>query len=142
MIAVDSNLLVYAHRTGTPQHRASRRAIERAAADDAGWGIAVATMSEFWSVVTHPSARPRPSRPREAAAFLRILSEDAGMRVWAPGADFGNRLLQLALDLDVSGPRVFDLQIALTVFEHGAHELWTHDERFVRVPGLRVIDPL
>jgi predicted nucleic acid-binding protein len=35
VIALDTNLLVYAHRSGTPKHRAARAAIERAAASDA-----------------------------------------------------------------------------------------------------------
>jgi predicted nucleic acid-binding protein len=51
-------------------------------------------------------------------------------------------LLQTAAELGVSGPRIFDLQIALTAFEGGATELWTHDGSFITVPGLRVFDPL
>lgn len=50
--------------------------------------------------------------------------------------------MQLATDLDVVGARVFDLQMALVAFEGGATELWTHDARFGRIPGLRVHDPL
>ena len=64
------------------------------------------------------------------------------MQVWSPGAGFDDRLLQLATDLAVAGPRVFDLQIALTAFAHGAAELWTHDLGFVKVPGLRLVHPL
>lgn len=59
-----------------------------------------------------------------------------------PGPGFGERLLQATADLEVSGPRIFDLQIALSAFEAGATELWTHDAAFVTVPGLRVSDPL
>jgi hypothetical protein len=50
MIAIDTNLLVYAHRARTPEHARARKAIERAAADDAGWGIAAASLTEFWAV--------------------------------------------------------------------------------------------
>jgi predicted nucleic acid-binding protein len=45
-------------------------------------------------------------------------------------------------DRAVSGPRIFDLQIALTACEGGATELWTHDAAFIAVPGLRVSDAL
>ena len=72
---------------------------------------------------------------------MRALSE-AGAAIWLPGPGFGERLLQTASDLAVSGPRVFDLQIALMAFEGGATELWTHDAGFVTVPGLRIRDPL
>jgi uncharacterized protein len=140
MIAIDSNLLVYAHRSRAPQHRASRRAIEGAAAQGR-WGFAVASVAEFWAVATHPSSEGRPSTPEEAAAYVTALAE-AGAEIWEPGAGFGIRLAQLATDLKVSGPRVFNLQIALTAFERGAIELWTADARFLKLPGLRVHNPL
>ena len=142
MIAVDTNLLVYAHRSLVSEHGGARRAIEAACADPRGWGISLASVSEFWAVVTHRMSRGRPSRPGEASAFLRALVEDGGMQIWTPGVGFAERLSQLAVDLQVSGVRIFDLQIGLTAFEQGAHELWTHDTAFVRIPGLRVRDPL
>ena len=140
MIALDTNLLVYAHRSATPEHRPARLAIERAAASD-GWGFAAPAVAEFWSVVTHPAASGRPSTPDEARRFLAALA-DAGAHVWSPGTGFGLRLTQLAADLRVRGHRVFDLQIALCAFEGGARELWSHDARFVTIPGLRLVGAL
>jgi toxin-antitoxin system PIN domain toxin len=140
MIALDTNLLVYAHRARAPQHRASRAAIERAAAQGR-WGCAVATVAELWAVATHPASEGRPSTPEEATAYLEAL-DAAGAEIWEPGAGFGRRLAQLASDLDVSGTRIFDLQIALTAFESGATELWTADTRFVKLPGLKLHNPL
>jgi predicted nucleic acid-binding protein len=64
------------------------------------------------------------------------------MTIWLPGVGFAERLTRLAIDLGVSGVRMFDLQIALTAAENGAHEIWTHDAAFVRVPSLRIRDPL
>jgi hypothetical protein len=140
VIALDTNLLVYAHRSAIPEHKAARAAIERAAAAGA-WGLASPVIAEFWAVVTHPASQGRPSTPDEALRFLSAL-EDAGARIWTPGEGFGIRLAQAAADLAVSGNRVFDLQIALCAFEGGARELWSHDARFVAVPGLRVVRPL
>ena len=59
-----------------------------------------------------------------------------------PGPDFKNRFLRLADALGVTGPRVFDLQIALIALENGAREIWTHDQNFLSTKGLRVYDPL
>lgn len=140
MIALDTNLLVYAHRSATAEHRLSRAAIERATVSD-GWGFAAPVVAEFWSVVTHPASTGRPSTPDEARRFLVALS-DAGAQVWSPGAGFGVRLAQLAADLRISGNRVFDLQIALCAFEGGARELWSHDTRFATIPGLRLVNPI
>jgi hypothetical protein len=140
MIALDTNLLVYAHRSAMPEHRAARKAIERACRDPRGCGISLPCLSELWSIVTHAAA-PRPSTPREVSAFIRALAA-AGVLLWGPGVGFSERLVQMALDLGVRGARVFDLQIALVAFDNGAHEIWTHDAAFVRVPGLRVLDPI
>ena len=142
MIALDTNLLVYAHRAGVPEHGTARQAIETAIHSAAGWGSALPCLTEFWGVVTHPTCSGGPSHPDEARSFITNLFEDGGGQVWQPGADFGLRLLQLATQLNVCGHRIFDLQIALIAFENGATELWSHDRNFVGVPGLKVRDPL
>lgn len=141
MIALDTNLLVYAHRGGAPEHEPARDAIRAARGEGRGWGFALFSIAEFWSVVTHPTAAGRPSTPAEAAGFLQALVA-AGATVWIPGPDFTPRSLQLAEDLAISGPRFFDLQIGLAAFDGGATEIWTHDRGFSAIPGLRVHDPL
>ena len=140
MIALDTSLLVYAHRASTPEHRAARTAIERAAGSGA-WGFPAPVVAEFWGVVTHPGAAGRASTPDEAQRFLASLAT-AGAEVWSPGIGFGLRLAQLAADRNVSGNRIFDLQIALCAFEGGARELWSHDTRFISIAGLRLVNPL
>jgi toxin-antitoxin system PIN domain toxin len=142
MIAIDANLLIYAHRAGTPEHRKGRRAIEKAASDPRGWGVALPCIAEFWAIVTHPLAAGGPSTAHQAQTFLRSLLVDGGARVWAPQEGFWERLTGLAGGLGVQGPRIFDLQIALTALENGATEIWSHDRGFAAVPGLRVYDPL
>jgi toxin-antitoxin system PIN domain toxin len=142
VIAIDTNLLVYAHRGAVPQHHAARQAIERAMRDRRGWGAATPSLAEFWMVVTHPSAAGRPSSGEEARAFIEALRHDGAMVIFEPQPRIGVRLLDLALRLGIQGPRVFDLQIGLCALEGGASELWTHDRGFVAPPGLRVLDPL
>ena len=141
MIALDTNLLVYAHRSAVAQHRSARRTIARARGLASGWGFGLPVVGEFWSVVTHPAAQGRPSTPDEACRFIASL-EAAGAEIWTPGAGFAARLARMAADLSLAGPRIFDLQIALTAFEGGATQLWTADRGFVSVPGLRVVHPL
>jgi toxin-antitoxin system PIN domain toxin len=142
MIALDTNLLVYAHRAHAPQHSRARAAVEQALEGGGGCGVAAHCLLEFWSVVTHPKAEGRPSTPAEAAAFLRALEETGGLQVWLPQPGFWPRLRQAAVDLGVKGPRLFDLQIALVAFDHGATEIWTHDADFLTLPGLKKRDPL
>ncbi len=142
MILLDTDLLIYAHRSAVPQHAAARRAIEEACGEARGAGVALATVAEFFSVVTHARAAGRPSTPQEAGHFIEGLTRGGDVRLLVPKARAADRLLRLAQDLEVSGPRIFDLQIALTGLDHGARQVWTHDGDFVRVPGLAVVDPL
>jgi predicted nucleic acid-binding protein len=50
--------------------------------------------------------------------------------------------MKWATSLKVRGKRIFDLQIAVIAYEHGAQEIWTHDRNFVTIPGVKVKDPL
>lgn len=141
MIALDTNLLVYAHRSAVAEHETARQAIIRARSLTDGWGFSLPVVGEFWSVVTHPAAQGRPSTPDEARRFIAAL-QAAGAEIWRPGTGFAARLARMAAELSVAGPRIFDLQIALTAFEGGATQLWTADRRFVSVPALPVVRAL
>lgn len=142
MIAIDTNLLVYAQRRDAAQHRAAKRAIEKACSIPHGWGIPLACIAEFWCVVTHPASTGGPSVPKTAYRFLDALVQSGGARIWSPGPGFWERLLQLASDMQITGARVFDLQIAITALDNGATELWSHDRAFAAPPGLVLHDPL
>lgn len=142
MIALDTNLLVYGFLPGVREHAGARRAIERASDDPRGWGVALPSIAEFWMAVTHSAAVGGPSPASAAREFLDALLIEGPGTLWMPREPFWTRLLQLASDLKVTGPRIFDLQIALTAFDNGAVEIWTRDAGFVSFPGLRVHDPL
>src|SRR5262245_35747222 len=62
-------------------------------------------------------------------------SMDAGRWLWRRAHAVG----RIAED---SGRRIFDLQIAVIAYEHGVHEIWTHDRDFASNPSVKVIDPL
>jgi len=142
MIAIDTNLLVYAHRSGFSRHSAAIQALEKAFRNPLGWGIPLTCTTEFWSIVTHAKMGDRPSNPDEARSFLDNILEDGGGLVLYPGTGLYSRLGRWAERLRVQGPRIFDLVIALTATANGASELWTHDASFQEIPGLRVVDPL
>jgi uncharacterized protein len=141
MIALDTNILVYAHRAGVPEHRAAKRSIEELAGSAGGWCIPFPCVTEFWAVVTHPSSTGRPSRPREARQFLENLVA-AGAKIVYPRSGAMDRLVELAVRLDVQGARIFDLQIGLICQDGGVRGIWSHDRNFIAVPGLMVTDPL
>ena len=106
MIALDTNLLVYAHRSGLPEHHAAIRAIEKASRDPRGWGMALPCITEFWSVVTHPGSRGGGSPPSRARDFLRALIAEAGAEVWLSRHGSWERITKLAEDLGGQRPDI------------------------------------
>ena len=142
MIALDTNLLIYAHRENAPQHERAHAAVLEALSDPRGWGICAPTVAEFWSIVTNPKHPGVPSSSAVVTHFLHYLITEGHGHIWTPGPGFGQRLMRWAASLKVRGKKIFDLQIAVIAYEHGAHEIWTHDRNFVSVPGVKVRDPL
>jgi predicted nucleic acid-binding protein len=141
MIALDTNILVYAHRAGVPEHRAAKRSIEEAVESAGGWCIPFPCVVEYWAVVTHPTSTGRPSRPREARQFVNNLVA-AGAKILYSRTGATERFFELAVRLGVQGARVFDLQIGLLCQDAGGRDIWSHDRNFIAVPGLVVKDPL
>ena len=92
--------------------------------------------------VTHPESSGGPSTGKQAREFLEALLLEGPGIVWMPREPFWTRFLQLASELNITGLRIFDLQIALTAFDNGATDIWTHDPDFAGIPGMRVHDPL
>ena len=105
-------------------------------------GFSYPCLSEFWCVVTYPECENRSSTPTEADRFIQSLVDEGGAYIWLPRAGFVKRLSGIARDLKVKGNRIFDLQIALIAHESGATSIWTHDKNFLKIPGLKVEDPL
>ena len=66
MIAVDTNLLVYAHREDSPWHAASAEWLVSVAEGPVPWAIPWPCIHEFLAIVTHPRIY-RPPTPRELA---------------------------------------------------------------------------
>ena len=142
MIAIDTNLLIYAHRSKCNESPTARIAIEDACRSSKGWGFSFPCLAEFWCVVTHSECENRSSTPGEADRFIQSLVDEGGATIWLPTAGFESRLSGIARDLNVKGARIFDLQIALIAYENGATKIWTHDKNFLKIPGLKVEDPL
>ena len=66
MIAVDTNILVYAHREDSPWHSAAVTCVTRLAEGGAPWAIPWPCVHEFLAIVTHPKIY-RPATPLTSA---------------------------------------------------------------------------
>lgn len=140
MIAVDTNVLVHAHRAGTPEHARALFWLRSLAESPAPWGLPVFALGEFLRVVTHRRVFERPSTLDEAGAALRGLLAAPGLRVLSPGPRYPALLLEAVHVGRATGSLAFDAQIAAVCREHGVSALLTRDRDFARFPWLRIVD--
>jgi predicted nucleic acid-binding protein len=88
MIALDTNLLVYAHRQGTPEHTRAAEAVLEALNDPRGWGICLPTVAEFWSIVAQPKLPGGASSGAVITHFFHYLLTEGQGNIWTPGPGF------------------------------------------------------
>lgn len=132
MIAVDTNVLVHAHRTDSPLHVAASRRLESLAAEFSDWAIPVFCLAEFIRVVTHPRVYDRPHTEGEARMAVEALLAAPNVRVLLPGERFVLLLLDAVEEAGARGNLVFDAQIVAVCREAGVRGLVTEDRDFGR----------
>ncbi len=139
MIAVDTNILVFAHREETPQHPRARAWLFHLAESPAPWAIPVFSLAEFVRVVTHPRVFDPPSSIAQALGALDSLLESPSVRVLLPGDRFWCVLRDCLSHADARGNLAFDAQIAAACREHGVDRLLSEDRDFARFAHLELV---
>ena len=139
MIAVDTNILVYAHRRETMQHDNAVRWLRYLAEGEVPWAIPVFCLGEFLRVVTHRRIFAHPSTLEQATEAAAAILESPSVRVLNPSGSYYN-LLQAAIhDAKATGNLVFDAQIAALCRENGIRRLLTEDRDFLRFSFISVV---
>ena len=131
MKAVDTNILIYAHRGGLPQHAAAKALLIDLAEAQERWAIPIFCLAEFLRVVTHPKFIPMFTIEEAVDAVERLL-ESPSLEVLFPGERFLALLFEAIADAKATGNLVFDAQIVALCREAGVRELITEDRDFRR----------
>ena len=139
MIAVDTNILVYAHREELAQHPRARTRLVELAEGAARWAIPVFCVGEFLRVVTHPRLFDPPFEIEDACEALRRVLDSPSVVVLSPAERFWPLLTSAMRDARATGNLVFDAQIVALCREAGVSALLTEDRDFDRFPGFRTV---
>ena len=143
MIAVDTNILVYAHRREAGEHRMALEVVKGLAEGSQPWAIPWPCLYEFWSVVTNPRIwKEAASRPEQAWAQVEAWLGSPSLRLLAEPPGFEAVLGPFLKRPRVRGPIVHDARVAALCVAHGVEALLTRDRDFALFTELETRDPL
>lgn len=142
MKAVDTNILVYAHREDSPFHQKALATLQELANGSARWAIPWPCLHEFIAVVTHPRIFSLPSPLPTALAAMRVWIESPMCEMIGEGPDYFPVLEKLAQGAQLSGPMIHDARVAAICLHNGISILLSCDRDFSRFPTLKTLNPL
>lgn len=142
MIAVDTNILVYAHRQDSVWHSSARDVVTTLAEGTAPWAIPWPCIHEFLAIVTHPRIYAPPTPLTRALAQVDAWMESPSLCNIAEDPNYWQSLRPIVLAGRVEGPQIHDARVAALCARWGISELWSADRDFSRFPDVRVVNPL
>lgn len=142
MIAVDTNILVNAHREDSPWHGKALERVTQLADSGNPWAISWPSIHEFLAIVTHPKIYNPPTPLETALDSIRAWMDSPGLRLLGEGLGYFETLSKQAIRGKINGPRVHDARIASVCLHHGVKKLWTADRDFSAFPDLSCENPL
>ncbi len=142
MLAVDTNILVYAHRREAAEHDKAFARMKALAEGHAPWAIPWPCVYEFFSVVTNPRIwKGSASTPAQAWAQIAEWSTSPHLQLLCETERFTTVLERLVNRPRVRGPLVHDARVAALCLAHGVRALLSRDRDFSLFPELMVENP-
>jgi toxin-antitoxin system PIN domain toxin len=140
--AVDTNILVYAHRRDSPWHERARKRVLELAESGSPWSITWPSIHEFLTVVTRQKVYSPPTPLAKAFAQVEFWFDSPSLQVIGEAAGYWEALKPLMAEGRITGPATHDARLFAICRLHGVRELWSADRDFSRFSGVRVVNPL
>lgn len=132
MIAIDTNVLVHAHRAEMPLHELAMERLRALVEGGAPWALPAFCIGEFVRVVTHPRIFHPPTGLETTLEFLDQVLGSPSARLLVPGPMFPALFAEACRSGAVQGNLAFDAQVVAVCREHGVAEILTEDRDFSR----------
>lgn len=142
MIAVDTNILVYAHREDSEFHKEALTAMLGLAEGGQPWALPWPCVHEFIAITTHPSIYDPPTPPDTAFEAIAAWIESPGCVLIGEGPGYFDLLRDLAVRGKIKGSMIHDTRIAAICLHNGVDQLWTADRDFSRHEQIKTVNPL
>lgn len=142
MIAIDTNVLVYAHRAESSFHARAFGFIKLWAEGNEPWAIPVSCLHEFLAIVTNPKIFRPASTYEQALAQVDAWLASPSVHMLHNGTQHWQILSDLTHKAKLQGGQFHDARIAALCIENGVSTLYSADRDFGRFKALKTINPL
>jgi uncharacterized protein len=141
VIAVDTNIAVYAHRPETSYSQRAFALIAQLAQGEEPWSVPMHCLHEFVAVVSNPKIWMVPSSPTQIAhqinawikspSFVPVIEDHGALLA----------LTNLIQTTPIAGGMVHDARIVSACMAAGVKTLLSVDRDFSRFSGLSIVNP-
>jgi uncharacterized protein len=143
VLAVDTNVLVYAADVDSQFHFPCRQWLEAQRKRPDAWYTTWGILYEFLRVITHPRVLRRPWATAAAWDFVAALLASPALGSLVATDRHADVARETITELPhIAGNLLHDAHTAILMREHGIRRICTRDTDFNRVPFHEVIDPL
>ena len=132
----DINVLVYAFRRDSTQHRVARSWLERTVEEPGNFGVSPLALAGVARILSNLRGRAKPTAISEAFAFCDSLLAQPNCEVIEPGERHWNIFRRLCVETHTRGGDTTDAWYAALAIEWGC-EWVTFDRDFLKFPGLK-----
>ncbi len=142
MIAVDTNILVYAHHRSSAHWGRASGLVKELADGAEPWAIPWPCCYEFLGVTTNRRAwGDAASTTSQAWRQLEAWLASPSCRPIGETVGFMDTLSDIAVGLNIRGPKIHDAKIAAICLANGVDVLLTNDRDFAMFPQLVTRNP-
>lgn len=141
MLLVDTNVLLNAVNSDSPEHARARRNLESCVNGREVWCLTWGLIYEYLRVATHPRVFRNPLSFDQALKFLGDLTSSGNCRIISETGEHMGILASCAEETHrLSGNVLHDFHTAVLMREHGIEDIVTGDRDFRAFPWLRIRD--
>lgn len=141
MILIDTNILVYAVDSDTPQHKKARAWLDETLSGTTPVGLPWIVLVGFIRVITNHRAMRAPMNVEQALQYTDLFLQQPYVTPLSPGAKHWTILHKLLHDSGTAGNLTSDAHIAAIAIEHG-YTICSADNDFKRFRGVIHVNPL
>lgn len=141
MILPDTNVLIYAHNTSSPEHEIVKQWWRNAVLGPEPVGIAWVVVLAFVRLLSNPRVVENPSSPEELLDVASELLDLPSVRVVSPGARHAGIMKRLFVETGATSRLTTDIHLAALASELDA-TLVSNDADFMRFTGIKLLNPI